>query len=104
MSTTVGLFGRNGEILLQATIPGGPNPTIDPNEPAKLPCTSPPQCAELDAMIARNRWSEWNCAVYRLNGSGQKVIYANYNREHLNAWNAHMAQAHPPPGCYVPGF
>ncbi|TXH54351.1 MAG: hypothetical protein E6Q97_11150 [Desulfurellales bacterium] len=97
-------FGRQGQTELHAVIPDGPNPTIDPDEPKKLPCSNPAECAILDQIVARNRWAEWHCAVYRRSGNGEIVIMAGYNRENLKAWMEGHPEAHPPPGGFLNGY
>lgn len=104
----IGTFGTAGTITLNAVIPPGPNPTIDPNWPPKLPCSNPAECAVLGKMIAAiagvpgASHAGWNCAVYHP-VSGAVKLLANYGVEELNAYLNGVTGAQPPPGVKMPG-
>lgn len=102
--SNIGSFGKDGQIALEAVIPPGPNPTIDPNEPASIPCSNPIECAILESMVARNRYAEWHCSVYSRTGDGSRKRIAGYTKGHLKAFLDGAPLAHPPPGAYLAGF
>jgi len=83
--------------------PGGQTP---PDEPTRLPCSNPVDCAEADEMIARCRGPEWHYVGWcmsTLHPPDATRTINGYHQDHYNAWKHGVEGAWPPPGP-APGF
>lgn len=73
---------------------------VDWREPAKVPCSNPPQCEEADVQIARdNHWDKWDIVVKSRDQArlGAPIRIKGYTNAMMRAWQAGIPMAHPTP-------
>lgn len=90
---------------MATTIPAGGQ---IPVEPAKLPPATPAEAAELQQMIADNRWHQWQYTarcLYSKNpdGTDKLVTITGVDVDMLNARRKNVFGSWPMPGEYVSG-